>query len=80
MVILMSNLEIGCKGIENVSCVGQGFMDVTLNDVTPDFIEQLEIRDIMMYADQQKLMNELDYDELVDYLEMKYDVRVLEQR
>jgi hypothetical protein len=72
------NLEIGCKGIENASCVGQGYMDITLSDVTPDFIEQLEIRDIMMYADQQKLMNEFDYDELVSYLEFKYDVKVEE--
>ena len=72
------NLEIGCKGIENVSWASKGFMDVTLSDVDPDFIEQLEIRDIMMYADQQKLMNEFDYDELVDYLEMKYDVKVEE--
>ena len=76
----MANLEIGCKGIENVSWASQGFMDVTLSDVTPDFIEQLEVRDIMMYADQQKLMNEFDYDELVDFIEMKYDVKVEEVR
>ena len=72
------NLEISCKGINNVSCEIGGTVSVELSSVSPDFIEQLEIRDIMMYADQQKLMNEFDYDGLVDYLEMEYDVKVEE--
>lgn len=76
------NLDITCKGIESVKSTSVSDCDllVTLQEVSPDFIEQLEIRDIMMYADQQELMNEFDYDELVDYLEMKYDVKVEAQR
>jgi len=75
---MSKSLDISCKGINNVSCESGGTMSVELSNVSPDFIEQLEIRDIMSYADQQKLMNEFDYDELVDYLEMKYDVKVEE--
>lgn len=55
------NLEITCKGIANASIMS-GDLEITLQDVSPDFIEQL--------------MNELDYNELVDYLENKYDVKV----
>ena len=72
------NLEITCKGIGDVS-VRSSELSVTLQEVSPDFIEQLEIRDILMYADNAKLLSEMDYDEVVDYLEMKYDVKVLDQ-
>ena len=72
-------LDITCKGIGDAS-VRSNEMLITLQEVSPDFIEQLDVKDIVMYANNDELMNELDYDELVDYLEMKYDVRVLEQR
>ena len=73
------NLDITCKGIGDAS-VRIGDLDISLHGVSPDFIEQLEIRDIIVYADNKKLMDELDYDELVDYLETRYDVKVLEQK
>jgi len=71
------NLDISCKGINNVSWESGGTMSVELSNVSPDFIEQLEIRDIMMWADQQKLMNEFDYDELIEFFLTKYDVKIV---
>lgn len=73
-------LEIICKGIATASATIRGELDITLQEVNPDFIEQLDIKDIMMWADQKKMMREFDYDELVEYLEDNYSVKVLEQR
>jgi len=76
----MSTLEITCKGIATASATIRGELDITLQEVNPDFIEQLDIKDIMMWADQKKLMNEFNFDELAEYLEMKYDVEVKEKK
>ena len=74
------NIEINCKGIATASAPRAGEIDITLQEVNPDFIEQLDVKDIMMWTDKKELMNEFDYDELIDYLEMKYDVKVEVQR
>lgn len=73
------NLDITCKTVGDLSA-DNGKLDVTLNDVNPDFIEQLEVRDIVKHTNSEELIKALDYDDIVDFLEMVYDVKVLEQK
>ena len=72
----MMSIEIYCKGIKNLSAFGSGDICVTLEDVSADFIEQLETRDIIMWADNKKLLEAMDQDAIFDYIENRYDIKM----
>lgn len=68
----MKELNIRCGYIENVTPLTTGDVDVTLKSVDKDFIDNLEIKDIVSYADNKKLFKaiiENDEDILHNYLQ-----------
>jgi len=73
---MKKEINITCKGFKDVSVLSGGDIYATLQDVSPDFIDQLNENNIVSYADMNKVLDEMDYAEIVDYLEMKYDVKV----
>lgn len=71
------NLEITCKGIADTSIRG-GEIDITLEYINTDFIEQIPVKEIVMYADNKAILDAMDYDDIVDYIVSNYSVRVVD--
>ena len=71
----MKKLEINCKGICDVSFDSGS---VTLEDVDMSFLEDLDSSVIASNHNNQKLLDVMDQDEIVEWYESKFDVTVVD--
>ena len=72
------NLELECKNID-VESNSRGLL-IELTDVDVDFIECLKAEDIIQYSNVNDLLNAMDSDDIMDFLESKYDIEIKERR
>lgn len=76
---MIKELEITCRAINSVVAYGSsGDITVTLNNPSMSLIEQLDESDIVSYADMNKVLDEMDFAKIADYLENKYDVKIID--
>ena len=57
-------MEIECKGIGNLSISSSDKIIVDLEEVDMSFLEDVEISDIVSWCDTEKLLEQMDTDEL----------------
>ena len=69
----MKNLTISCKGIGNISFTSG---DVDLEEVDMRFLEDLDSTDIIYNHNNQNLLEAMDADEITEWYENKYNVKV----
>jgi len=72
----MKELVIDCKGVANIS-FANGNGTVGLEEVDMSFLEQVSAADIIKGCDLNELLNAIDYEVLVCYLEEKYDIETI---
>jgi len=73
------DLEITCKAIDSAVAYGSsGDITVMLNNVSESVIEQFEESDIASYGDTNKILEAMDCDDIIEFLEWKYDVKVMD--
>ena len=72
----MKELIIDCNGIANIS-FANGYGTVGLEEVDMSFLEQVSAADIIKGCDLNELLNAIDYEVLVCYLEEKYDIETI---
>ena len=70
----MRELKIDCLGLE-VSNNHRDIM-VTLQDLDMGFIEDLSPSNIVLHSDNNKLLEAMDSDIIMDYLQANYDVTI----
>jgi len=71
------NLEIECKGIADIS-FHSGYGNVELQEVDMSFLEDISADDIILYCDNQKLLEAIEADEIAEFYESKFDVTVID--
>jgi hypothetical protein len=77
----MNELIIDCKGINNISWhSSNGIGQVTLSNVTMDFLENVPAKDIVLYCNNEAILKEMDSGEIIDYLRENFDVDIKERR
>lgn len=73
----MKLLNIGCKGLANVSCNLSGIIELELQDVDMDFLEDVPTSEIAKWHSNKALLEQMDSDEIIDYLESRYDLKMI---
>ena len=73
------DLQISCKAVVEITGYARS-LEITLEDIEPDFIEDLKPEDIILYHDNEKLLEQMDSDEIMSYLEKNYSVEIKELR
>lgn len=76
---MIKDLQISCKAVVEITGYTRS-LEITLEDIEPDFIEDLKPEDIILYHDNEKLLEQMDSDEIMSYLEKHYSVEIRELR
>lgn len=74
----MKNLTIACKGTSNISIATSSHISIDLQEVDMSFLEGIDESDIVSWTDNKKVLEQMDYDDIVDYLEGRYDIEIKE--
>jgi len=69
-----NNLTIECLGVSNISANICGVLSIDLQQVDVSFLEDVKESDIILYANNEKLLNEMDAEEVFEWVENKFDV------
>ena len=72
----MKELAIDCKGINEVMA-GNRNMTVVLDDVDMSFLEDVPTNEIIKWHDNQKLLDAMDVDELVEWVLKNVEIKNL---
>ena len=70
-------MEIECKGIGNLSISSSDKIIVDLEEVDMSFLEDVEISDIVSWCDTEKLLEQMDGDEILSWVENNLGVKVI---
>ena len=73
----MNELTIDCLGLEVSN--GSNDMSVKIQNVDMGFLEDVSAEDIIRNHDNKELLEAMDSDEVIDYLEANYDVQIIDK-
>jgi len=69
-------LTIECLGVSNISANICGVLSIDLQQVDVSFLEDVKESDIVLYANNEKLLNEMDADDVFTWVENKFGVTI----
>ena len=70
------NLKIECEGIADVSARHR-VLEIELQDVDLGFLEDIKISELIKYREVKEVLDALDSDDIIDYLEEKFGLENL---
>lgn len=76
----MKKLDIECKGIGNLSLGKRDYVVIELEDVDMSFLEDVPSAVIVSNHNNDDLLEAIDYNKIVDYLEEKYDIEKIKRK
>jgi len=75
---MKNNITIECAGIANLSAQSEGKISIDLQEVDISFIEDIPLSGVAQWVDTEKLLNELDADEVMTWVENTFNVSIKE--